>query len=385
MFDKLANSGWGSRVRSWFPDREFFMRSEGQVRFITISSRLQLIAAATALAVLVVWAVSMGVAGWTQYRATADRLSLLDREAKVATAAERVDAYRHNIDAVASDLAKRQDFIEDMVASLPEDVKSVENVSDSTTEAAATIDKVSLAIPEAAALAQIEARQLAFVESLTRYADWRAQKAAAALTKLGLNPDSMIRSADRSAMGGPLEKLSTGADGSIDPRFERLGLSIARMDALERGLAGVPQVAPASVEMVTSSYGYRRDPFTGAAAMHKGLDFRGPKGAPIYAAANGRVSFVGRKSGYGNVVEITHGNGLMTRYAHMSAFRAKLGQAVEAGQTIGAIGSTGRSTGPHLHFEVRINNRAVNPRTFLETAPDVLEEIRRAPQLARAG
>ena len=385
MFDKLANSGWGSRVRSWFPDREFFMRSEGQVRFITISSRLQLIAAATALAVLVVWAVSMGVAGWTQYRATADRLSLLDREAKVATAAERVDAYRDNIDAVASDLAKRQDFIEDMVASLPEDVKSVENVSDSTTEAAATIDKVSLAIPEAAALAQIEARQLAFVESLTRYADWRAQKAAAALTKLGLNPDSMIRSADRSAMGGPLEKLSTGADGSIDPRFERLGLSIARMDALERGLAGVPQVAPASVEMVTSSYGYRRDPFTGAAAMHKGLDFRGPKGAPIYAAANGRVSFVGRKSGYGNVVEITHGNGLMTRYAHMSAFRAKLGQAVEAGQTIGAIGSTGRSTGPHLHFEVRINNRAVNPRTFLETAPDVLEEIRRAPQLARAG
>ncbi|MDG5748127.1 M23 family metallopeptidase [Qipengyuania sp. XHP0207] len=371
-------------MRNWFPDREFFMRSQGQVRFITISSRVQIIAAAAALAILSIWVISMAVAGWTQYRATTDRLSLLDREAKVATATERVNAYRDNLDAVTSDLVKRQDFIEDMVASLPEDVKAVENVSDSATEAAATIDKVSLAIPEAAELARIEARQLAFVEGLTRYADWRAAKAADALKQLGLNPDTMIRQADRSAMGGPLEKLATSVDGTIDPRFERLGLSIARMSALENGLAGVPQVAPASVEMVTSSFGYRRDPFTGAGAMHQGLDFRGPKGAPIYAAAAGRVTFVGRKSGYGKTVEITHGNGLMTRYAHMSAFRAKVGDQVAPGQTIGAIGSTGRSTGPHLHFEVRINNRAVNPRTFLETAPHVLEEIRRAPQLARA-
>ncbi len=384
MSNNLATSGWGGRIRSWFPDREFFMRSEGQVRFITISSKLQMTAAAIALAALVVWAVSMAVAGWTQYRATADRLSLLDREAKVATATERVNAYRDDIDAVATDLVKRQEFIEDMVASLPEDVKSIENVSDSTSEATATVDKVSASIPEASSLAKIEARQLAFVEGLTRYADWRSQRAAAALKKLGLNPDSMIRNADRAAMGGPLEKLATDADGNIDPRFERLGLSIARMDALERGLAGVPQVAPAAAGMVSSSYGYRRDPFTGAAAMHKGLDFRGPTGAPIFAAADGRVSFVGRKSGYGKVVEISHGNGLMTRYAHMSKFTAKVGQTVDAGQTIGAIGSTGRSTGPHLHFEVRIHNRAVNPRTFLETAPNVLEEIRRAPRLARA-
>jgi hypothetical protein len=190
-----ASTGWGSRLRSWFPDREFFMRSEGQVRFITISSRVQMTAAAVAVAVLTIWAVSMAIAGWTQYRATADRLSLLDREAKVATATERVNAYRGNLDAVTSDLVKRQEFIEDMVASLPEDVKSVENVSDSTTEATATVEKVSASIPEAAELARIEARQLAFVEGLTRYADWRAKKAASALKQLGLNPDSMIRSA----------------------------------------------------------------------------------------------------------------------------------------------------------------------------------------------
>ena len=112
--------------------------------------------------------------------------------------------------------------------------------------------------------------------------------------------------------------------------------------------------------------------------MHKGLDFKGGIGAPIHAAASGKISFAGRKSGYGNVIEITHGNGLMTRYAHMSAFRAKVGQRVAAGDVIGAIGNTGRSTGPHLHFEVHVNNRAVNPRPFLETAPHVLEKVRRA-------
>lgn len=116
--------------------------------------------------------------------------------------------------------------------------------------------------------------------------------------------------------------------------------------------------------------------------MHSGLDFRGPIGAPIVAAAKGRVVFVGRRSGYGNVVEISHGNGLMTRYAHMSRFAARVGQQVGAGDRIGAIGNTGRSTGPHLHFEVRIHGRAVNPRTFLEKAPHVLEEIRRAPELS---
>ena len=384
MSNRIATSGWGSRVRSWFPDREFFMRSEGQVRFITISSKVQMTVAAIALAALIVWAVSMAVAGWAQYRATADRLSLLDREAKVATATERVNAYRKDIDAVATDLVKRQEFIEDMVSSLPEDVKSVAKVSNSAGEAAATVDKVSLSIPEATALARIEARQLAFVEGLTRYADWRAQRAAAALKSLGLNPDTMIRNADRSAMGGPLEKLVTSADGTIDPRFERLGLSIARMAALERGLAGIPQVTPARKDMISSGFGYRRDPFTRRGAMHKGLDFKGAIGTPIRAASTGRVSFVGWKGGYGKTVEITHGNGLMTRYAHMSRFETKVGQRVEAGDTIGAIGNTGRSTGPHLHFEVRINNRAVNPRTFLETAPNVLEEIRRAPQFASA-
>ncbi len=372
-----AAGGLLHRLRAWFPDREFIMRSQGQVRFIKITARAQMIAASVVLAALLAWGLSMAVMGWLQYRAAADRLSLLEREATVAKSEERVGKYRENIDAVADDLARRQTFIEEMVDSLPADVRDGETVTDSASESGKTIDKVSLAVPEAAALAWIEARQLAFVEKLTRYADRRSERSAKAIRQLGLDPKAMVRAAGREAMGGPFERLSTASDGSIDPRFERLGLSLARMEALDRGLAGIPQYRPANVEMLTSSYGVRRDPFTGAAAMHSGLDFRGPVGAPIYAAAQGRVSFVGQRSGYGNVIEISHGNGLVTRYAHMSAFRSRVGQKVAPGDVIGAIGSTGRSTGPHLHFEVRINGRAVNPRPFLEAAPHVLKEARR--------
>ena len=183
---------------------------------------------------------------------------------------------------------------------------------------------------------------------------------------------------DRAAQGGPLIALATSANGKFDPRFQRLGLSLERMSVLQRGLAGVPNPLPASLQYISSGFGYRSDPFTGAGAFHAGLDFRGPIGAPIYAAAKGVISFAGVKSGYGNCIEVDHGNGLLTRYAHMSAFRAVIGQLVSAGDAIGAIGSTGRSTGPHLHFEVRINDSPVNPRPFLESAPHVLEEARSA-------
>jgi len=379
-----AAGGVLHRLRAWFPDREFFMRSQGQVRFIKVTAKVQMIAASVVLAALVAWGLSMAVMGWLQYRAAADRLSLLDREATVAKAESRVGEYRKDIGAVADDLRRRQTFIEEMVDSLPADARDGETVTNSSGEAAKTVSKVSALIPEAAALARIEARQLDFVEKLTRYADRRSERSARAIRQLGLDPNAMVRAAGRQAMGGPLERLSTGHDGSIDPRFERLGFSLARMEALDRSLAGIPQYRPANVEMLTSSYGVRRDPFTGAAAMHSGLDFRGPIGAPIYAAAKGRVSYVGQRSGYGNVVEISHGNGLVTRYAHMSAFHSHVGQEVAPGDVIGAIGSTGRSTGPHLHFEVRINGRAVNPRPFLEAAPHVLKEARRVqPEPAR--
>ena len=353
------------------------MRSKGQVRFIKVSTKLQASAATLVAALLLAWVVTMAVMAVTSYVSTRDRISLLAREAKVTSAESRVTTYRGNLKGVADDLQRRQDFIEKMVGTLPQDVKHGETVSNSTGEASKTIDKVSLSIPEAAPLARLEARQLSFVEGLTRLADRRAAAAEAAIRKLGLNPDAMIAMAsDKSAMGGPLLGMATSADGSIDPRFQRLGASLARMAALQRGMIGIPNVLPASLDYISSGFGYRSDPFTGAGAFHPGLDFKGPLGAPIFAAAKGTVSFVGQRSGYGNCVEVDHGNGLVTRYAHMSGFRTTIGKPVLAGEQIGVIGSTGRSTGPHLHFEVRINDAPVNPRPFLESAPHVLEEAR---------
>jgi murein DD-endopeptidase MepM/ murein hydrolase activator NlpD len=381
---KVANLVSGSqdgliaRVRSWFPEREFIMRSGGQVRFIKITTRVQLIAAGVAAAALVVWVLAMAVALATQISASRDRESLLRREAEVTSAAARVNRYKGDLGGVAADLAKRQDFIENMVKShvgdLPADLPKG-TVSDSTTEAGKTVKKISMEMPEAAGLARLEARQLAFIERMTRFADARAMRVETQIRRVGLNPNLMMASYNRGdAEGGPLQLLTTSANNAIDPRFARLGASLERMSGLEHALAGIPNTLPASLEFISSGFGYRSDPFTGAGAFHAGLDFRGPIGAPIYAAAAGTVTYAGVRSGYGNCVEVSHGNGLLTRYAHMSRIESHMGQAVKPGEVIGRIGSTGRSTGPHLHFEVRINDQAVNPRPFLEANTHVFQE-----------
>ena len=387
VLQKIAAGGKLDRLRSWFPEREFFMRSQCQVLFITMTTRMQMIAAGLVLAAVLGWATSMGVMAFNQYRASSERASLLEREAHVATAEERFAEYSDGLDATVADLQARQEMLDGIVDMLPEDLvaEAEETVSDSSEESAELISLMREVFPEAVGLAQIEARQLATVEALTLYADRRAARTEAAIRSLGLDP--RVVADERGAMGGPFEGLLGGRESAIDPRFERLGLSLARMSALERGLEAIPQYMPADINSISSGYGYRRDPFNGSATMQSGLDFRAAHGSPIHAAAAGRDSFVGVKSGYGNVVEITHSSGMVTRYAHMSRFRTSVGTQVAAGDVIGAIGSTGRSTGPHLHFEVRINGRAVNPRPFLETAPHVLEEARAefAPGTQQAG
>jgi murein DD-endopeptidase MepM/ murein hydrolase activator NlpD len=367
---------WGDRLRQSFPDREFFMRADGQVRFIKVSSKLQIRAAGGVVVGAFLWLVALAVMAWGQYRAESDLASFVEEKARVATASERLKAYGGNLDKVVDELKERQNFLDEMARMLPEDMieegAASGTITDSSAETSETIKKVSALIPQAKGLAEIEARQLAFVERMTRFADARARRAEAAIRKLNLDPRLLARETQQ-AMGGPFEAIA-GAD---DPRFERLGFSLARMTVLERALDGIPQVVPASIQSITSGFGYRRDPFNGHGAMHAGIDFKGPIGSPIFAAADGRVAFAGVKSGYGNVIEISHGNGMLTRYAHLSRIDVKVGQRVAAGATIGGLGSTGRSTGPHLHFEVRINDRAVNPRPFLEAAPDVLKEVRR--------
>lgn len=363
------------RLRTIFPDREFLVRSEGKVRHMKISSGVQIFVAAFVAVLLATLIVTIPTVAAVENAAEQERrLALAEREAAVASAAAQISRYRDDLDAAAKNLDRRQDFIESMVAAhigdFPEDRQEAEHASE-----AAPAEKIGASLPEAKRFDRIDERQLSFVERLTRHADEQAERTADAIRKLGLNPGVMLSSVrDRQAEGGPYIALATSHDGTLDPRFKRLGASLARMDALKRSLAGVPQVQPASMQFVSSGFGYRSDPFNGQAAFHGGLDFRGPTGAPIFAAAKGVVSFAGVQGGYGNLIEVDHGNGLKTRYAHMSRFRARVGQTVEAGDVIGAIGSTGRSTGPHLHFEVRVHGRPVNPRPFLEAAQHVSQD-----------
>ena len=120
---------------------------------------------------------------------------------------------------------------------------------------------------------------------------------------------------------------------------------------------------------MSSGFGYRIHPVTGKSKFHKGMDFAAPIGTPIYATGNGVVTFSGWGTGYGRYVEVDHGNGTVTRYAHTSANYVNVGDTVYANQQIAAVGNTGRSTGAHLHYEVRQNGQAINPQTYLAMAP----------------
>lgn len=130
-----------------------------------------------------------------------------------------------------------------------------------------------------------------------------------------------------------------------------------------------PSILPCDGPII-SGFGIRRDPITRRARMHEGVDIRAKKGTPIYSSADGTVVFVGRRGGYGLTVEIDHGYGIQTRYAHCSLIKAKKGDRVVRGQTIALVGSTGRSTGAHLHYEVRVNLNKVNPKNYI--LPDVM-------------
>ncbi len=130
----------------------------------------------------------------------------------------------------------------------------------------------------------------------------------------------------------------------------------------------IPSVHPVEQLEFTSNFGIRSDPFNHSARMHAGVDIRGPVGTPVYATADGTVDRAERAGGYGNLVELDHGKGIQTRYGHLSKILVEAGSQVKRGQLIALMGSTGRSTGSHLHYEVRMDGKAVNPAPFLTTA-----------------
>ena len=175
--------------------------------------------------------------------------------------------------------------------------------------------------------------------------------------------------------GGPMIAANTeeaSADLRADAQFRTLFQTWKKLDATQQGVIAIPSVQPVHSLSFTSNFGIRSDPFRGTAAMHAGVDIPGPIGTPIYATADGVVAHAGRQGGYGNMVELSHGKGIATRYGHLSKILVADNTRVTRGQLIALMGSTGRSTGSHLHYEVRIDGHAVNPIPFLTTADYLL-------------
>lgn len=359
-------SGLYARVARFFPDHEIYVRSGGQMRFLRITTGFQIKLAALAAGLFMVWLVSTVVMVGLQIRTVQDRIALGAQQSAVSRSAGRVEAWQSNVAGLAERLEKRQQLLDQMVE------RYFGAVAPTAAPApAATPTKVGAVIPEAAPLARVEARQLAFANTLTMAAAMRAQEAEKAIRRFGVNPRAI---APHPAMGGPFIPLRSTAPRTLkELSLTRLATSLRQLDTMERALLAIPNSAPALPLTLSSGFGVRSDPFNGAAALHAGIDITGDRGQPILAAAAGRVVSVGLQGGYGNLVIVDHGHGIQTRYGHLSGFDVRPGQMVARGQQIARMGSTGRSTGDHLHFEVRLNDRAVNPRPFLESHADVLK------------
>lgn len=365
--DKEGPGLW-TRFKGLFPDHELHIRSGGKLRFFRISSKLQIrvvsLAAIGALAWLTVTLVMVGL----QVKGASDRIALDEREQEVVETEARVAAYRGSVDEQVARVERRQAVLDALVRRHFGNLE-IEDVD--TAEGAEAADESSAVIPEAAALEALERQQVAFARALRAAVEERTQQTAAAIREFGLDPRAM----SRQAQGGPLRPIRTAITmaGGIDSEIADLEIALNRLAVMELSLRAIPSAQPTAYGSMTSPFGLRRDPFTGGRAMHNGIDFRGSHGQGILATGPGRISFAGWKGGYGRTIEIDHGAGVITRYAHLSAINVRVGEEVDRGDRIGRMGSTGRSTATHLHYEVRINGRAVNPRPLLEADRDVLE------------
>jgi murein DD-endopeptidase MepM/ murein hydrolase activator NlpD len=219
---------------------------------------------------------------------------------------------------------------------------------------------------------EVKAMQ-ADVAAIKLAAQQRYQLTAHEVRSLGLDP-SRIQA--ETGVGGPFEPVDTTT--TADPNFKALFQSWKKLESLEQGTVAIPSALPIQQAVnFTSAFGVRSDPFKGRAAMHPGVDLAGPVGTPIYATADGMVDRAEwNNGGYGNLVEIDHGHGIQTRYGHLTRYIVTTGEHVKRGQLIAYMGSTGRSTGSHLHYEVRLDGKAVNPIPFMQSS-DFLQSVQR--------
>jgi murein DD-endopeptidase MepM/ murein hydrolase activator NlpD len=213
---------------------------------------------------------------------------------------------------------------------------------------------------------RIETQQIAALDGIEAQVRRSARRYSDAFAETGLDAARFAPPGAKTAQGGPLVPLADAPRGGFEQRLARATFAVTQAEQIRRIVQRLPVNRPMPPEFEqTSGFGPRNDPFTRAIAMHTGIDFRAPSGSVVRAAGAGKVIEAAWVGGYGNMVEIDHGNGLTTRYAHLSAITVAVGDQVAKGGTVGRVGSTGRSTGPHLHYEARLDGEPMDPSRFI--------------------
>ncbi len=356
------------------------------MRRIHISAKTQIAAASAACATLIVSAF-----GVTQFAVGSSQMAgaisnFAAHRAEISAMEHRVAALQSDVTAIKTEARTHVARIEARQAFLAAVLKGEGDPAKLAAMMPASSGTVATPAKEVAALFNgVDANQAWMASIVRKAAEARYQQTATMVAKLGIAP---ARLAAVPAMGGPYEPVTADAVRSAnqaDPQFRALFQSWKRLDQLQTSIVAIPSARPVQSLIFTSNFGIRTDPFRGGAAMHSGVDIPGPYATPIYATADGVVGRTGWVGGYGNLVEIEHGRGIETRYGHLSSIMVAPGKKVKRGDLIALMGSTGRSTGNHLHYEVRIDGRAVNPVPFLQSSDYLLAMQRRPSTLAMGG
>lgn len=376
-------------IEGLFPERALYLRQGGAVRVVRLTTTGQAVAAGVATALLAWTTLSTGmmvVGGATQAfdgdrapksRAYYERL-IADRQARLNAATAKLATGAGSMEGLAKSIEKRHQALAMLIAGLRGQPGASTALTPASFQALASQKSASEQVQA------VEADQDRMVAAAEDYAKTRADRLRMALRMAGLDA-SATPGGSGAAQGGPMidgkDPRSLAAVLDVDVGFaERIQHAVENMGAaqqLSSTVKGVPLAEPVNDPRRTSTFGVRRDPFNGRAAFHAGQDFGGAMQTPIKATAPGVVSFVGQRTGYGNVVEIDHGRGFKTRYAHLAGADVAVGKTVKEGDPIARMGSTGRSTGPHLHYEVWRNGRVQDPAPFLK-AGEYVQQVQRS-------
>lgn len=369
------NDEFARKFRDFFTTRDVILQEGGKLRRFSVGGRSQaLFASAATLTVLFSgYGMSQAMAGAIAYTAPvagSPEAQVAAMRAEVARMRAEVAAAKAAAKLQAAKIEQRQAVLNAVVSGKADRSVLEADLAVAPKRTSALTDEII------APLRKVEARQVALAVQAQKVGEARVRQAAARIRHLGLAPSRFVKVSV--AMGGPYEPVSdedaavaSGAD--ADAQFRSLFETWKKLDSIESSTISIPSMQPVQHVTFTSMFGVRSDPFRGTAAMHAGVDIPGQMGTPVYATADGIVAHAGRQGGYGNLVEINHGRGLETRYGHLSKILVADNTRVRRGQIIGLMGSTGRSTGTHLHYEVRLDGRAINPIPFIQSGEYVAQ------------